>query len=816
MDGLVSLLIRRPGRVLVSFGVILLVAVLLTGRLQFQQDVLDLLPQDNRAFQVLSHIIRSSDGQDTLYLLLTRSDAQDKTDLAAAAQPLIEDLRNLTIAGQPAFLRVSAKKDEAISREDFAGLLKRYIQEPTLFLPKEDITSLESYLHSPAELAYELQRTLALLATPGTGDFSRILTLDPFNLRRFLVDKLHALQGGISFADGPYMLAPDKNALLVVGMPTFAAIERDRSLALFDVLHGLKNRYPEFHIGLTGGYAMAVEEESLVRGDLISTIVGSAFGIGLLFFLAYRRLLVLLFIILPLGVGLQLALGLMALVWGRVHMMAVAFSAVVLGLGIDFAIHVYDRFASERALGTGLEESTRRAVTNTGRAVVAGCLTTLAAFSALIVTGSPVVRQIGWLVSLGLIFCLVAIIWALPARLVLADRAGRHRVQKKFRRLGMDRLGHWVGRRPGTALFVSGLVLLLCAAGVPRLTFEKDIMALHPAGLESMTVRERIQEAFGGGAKPLLVSWTATDPADLWRTGDAIDGQLRKFQALGDINGWASLTSLSSGGQSMVHDDGAAIRQVLGQFGMTDETFDGVREFLTGLVQTSPARFADCQALSEVFPRPYHRFFICEKGKTEGIAWVYGREENSTALQAKMAAIRDDILVISPESALAGLMAESKHILLTTAVLTILLVAGIIYLFFRNVADVALALLPTILGLITAAGVMGFLSIPINLVNFIIIPILIGIGVDDGIHIVDRFREQGNVEQTLASTGRSVFMTTLTTCLGFGSLALADYHVLASMGILTIVGVSACFFYSTVALPALLLWRERAMQNRSR
>ena len=151
---------------------------------------------------------------------------------------------------------------------------------------------------------------------------------------------------------------------------------------------------------------------------------------------------------------------------------------------------------------------------------------------------------------------------------------------------------------------------------------------------------------------------------------------------------------------------------------------------------------------------------------------------------------------------------------LTTAVLTMLLVAGIIYLFFRNLTEVGLALLPTALGLITAAGVMGFLGIPINLVNFIIIPILIGIGVDDGIHIVDRFREQGDVAQTLASTGRSVFMTTLTTCLGFGSLALADYHVLASMGILTIVGVSACFFYSTVALPAILHWREHGRPSR--
>jgi predicted RND superfamily exporter protein len=128
----------------------------------------------------------------------------------------------------------------------------------------------------------------------------------------------------------------------------------------------------------------------------------------------------------------------------------------------------------------------------------------------------------------------------------------------------------------------------------------------------------------------------------------------------------------------------------------------------------------------------------------------------------------------------------------------------ILILFFRRITSVLLVLLPMTMGLLTTAGVMGWCGINLNLFNFIVLPILIGIGLDDGIHILRRHQELGDVEKTLASTGRSVFLTTLTTACGFGSLSLANYHILKGMGLMAIVGVFACFFFSVITLPAIL------------
>ena len=102
------------------------------------------------------------------------------------------------------------------------------------------------------------------------------------------------------------------------------------------------------------------------------------------------------------------------------------------------------------------------------------------------------------------------------------------------------------------------------------------------------------------------------------------------------------------------------------------------------------------------------------------------------------------------------------------------------------------------------AGVMGWAQIHLNPFNSIVIPILIGIGLDDGIHIYRRYQEISDMNKTLATTGRSVLVTSWTTMARLGSLSLADYHILRNMGIMAIVGVIACYYFSVITLPVVL------------
>ncbi|MBU0682394.1 MAG: MMPL family transporter [Proteobacteria bacterium] len=802
MEALLRLITERPGRVLASFGAVMVVATLLTGLLHFEQNILALLPQDNRAFKLLSHTVTASNGQDKLYILVSADTGKEA--LISQSKKLIAELSALKIDGKPGFRSVTMLKAEAVSSADFLELLSTYLKNPSPFLTEHDLAELSRFLASPQLLDQEVRRSLALLATPGAPMLTKIVSLDPLNLRRFFIDKLHAMQGAMDFADGPEMLSSDHKALILIAQPGMPGTDKAFAHELMASSHAVFTGYPELKVGLTGGYAIAAQEEALMRGDILNCLLGSVLGIGLLFLFAYRRLTVLLFIIIPLAVGLQLALGFMAITIGQVHMIAVAFAAVVLGLGVDFAIHIYDRYTSERLAGQPPAEATRRAVMRTGSAVLVGGLTTLSAFGVLITTASPVLQQIGWLVSLGLFFCLITILWALPAWLNwLEGRTWTHNT-KPFSLLGINHIGAFVKKRPRLCLVLSLVVLLASLPGIQRIHFERKLEALHPEGLEAVQVRQDIHDHFSKGIMPLLVSWQSPSEEAFWQESRRIDKLLSSLPSE-DHNGWISLTTLSAGRQlELAHLDRALIDRALTTYGLSLDSFPTLVAFLSALDhhdQTQPS------FLSHLLPL-HQRFFFEDQGTITGVTWINVlSEEAAVRLEQKMAAHDPTILVVSLDRALGSLMDSAKSGLLKTVILATLLVVVILLIFFRSIKKTLLAMMPTALALITTAGIMGYLGITINLINFIIIPILIGIGLDDGIHLIDRFRETGDIGQTLTTTGRSILLTTLTTCLGFGSLALAKYHVLSSMGMLTIIGVSTCFIYSVITLSALLQLR---------
>ena len=103
-------------------------------------------------------------------------------------------------------------------------------------------------------------------------------------------------------------------------------------------------------------------------------------------------------------------------------------------------------------------------------------------------------------------------------------------------------------------------------------------------------------------------------------------------------------------------------------------------------------------------------------------------------------------------------------------------------------------------------GLLSMLKLPLTYVNVMAIPMIIGIGIDDGVHLMHRYRIEGwyRTKEVLSSTGKAILLTSLTTIAGFGSLIIAKYRGFASLGSLLVLGVVACFITSVLFLPALV------------
>ena len=123
---------------------------------------------------------------------------------------------------------------------------------------------------------------------------------------------------------------------------------------------------------------------------------------------------------------------------------------------------------------------------------------------------------------------------------------------------------------------------------------------------------------------------------------------------------------------------------------------------------------------------------------------------------------------------------------------------------FRSLLALVLALLPVGIGMLWLAGLMGYFGIPFNPANIMTLPLVIGIGVTNGIHILNRFAEEQNPGILAKSTGKAVFVSGLTTIAGFGSLVLAKHQGIESLGYVMATGTAACMVAALTFLPALL------------
>ena len=127
---------------------------------------------------------------------------------------------------------------------------------------------------------------------------------------------------------------------------------------------------------------------------------------------------------------------------------------------------------------------------------------------------------------------------------------------------------------------------------------------------------------------------------------------------------------------------------------------------------------------------------------------------------------------------------------------------------FRNLRDTILALLPPLAGAVLMAGAMTLLQVDLNPLNLIVLPLVLGIGVDDGIHIVHDYRRQvaaGSKDYSPSGeTLTGVILTSLTSIVGFGSLMIAGHQGLVSVGLVMAIGVACCLLVALIPLPALL------------
>jgi hopanoid biosynthesis associated RND transporter like protein HpnN len=350
---------------------------------------------------------------------------------------------------------------------------------------------------------------------------------------------------------------------------------------------------------------------------------------------------------------------------------------------------------------------------------------------------------------------------------------------------------------------------------LPEVSRVVEVASLIPAGQDRKVAQVRdVQAALGGlPARGSSVTPFPVDPGDLQREINFLIGALAPQSLVSPQPVLSHLVrSLAELRDHPALRAGAAARQRLGEFGqrLAGDLLEDLHR-LRDVATPAAIQLADLPpALRERFVGAGGAWLVQAYAK-DGL-WDIGPLEQFV----RQARTVDPEATGKPFGTLEGLKGMQRGFAWAGAY-ALAVIAVVLWLDFRTVRHTLLALAPLAVGAVATLGVMGLLGVPLNPANMIALPLIVGVGVDNGVHVLHdyRARARGRSYTLAATTGRGIAVAGLTTVLGFGTLMLASHRGLVSLGLVLALGVTACMTAALVLLPAALRLASRRRAARA-
>ena len=296
---------------------------------------------------------------------------------------------------------------------------------------------------------------------------------------------------------------------------------------------------------ITGRSAYVAEISLSMRHDIIATLVGSVVLVGVIFFAGFGRWIPLIGMGFSLLLSCLVALALGLLIFGRLNMVTVGFSAILVGLGVDFAILLFGRYQQARTDGESHPQAIATSIQKLGRAVFFGALTTAVGFLALILSGSIGFSQLGVLIAIGILFA--GLFMCTVLFLFIRERQPPLRHDWIFN--CVKKYVGWSVRRPRTILIWSivGLSILTIIGFSPRpvLRFDSSARSLEPKNSRAGLALAAIMSKMPTRWEPVLAIVRAPDAQTLHDDWKKLSAHWSELQRAGKIKSFATPAALS-------------------------------------------------------------------------------------------------------------------------------------------------------------------------------------------------------------------------------------------------------------------------------
>lgn len=511
---------------------------------------------------------------------------------------------------------------------------------------------------------------------------------------------------------------------------------------------------------------------------------------------------------LPLLVSLLWTFGIAYMQFGVLNTMTSVLFVILFGMGIDYGIHFYARYIELRANDASVEHAIDSTYETTGAAIMTSAITTAAALFVFIVADFRGFSEFGMISGIGIILAFFSMVFLLPSILVLFERWNWILLDFENK----DENQAMIHRYPFARTIVSTGLVVCAFVGffVNHLWFQYDFTKLEPEYPQYQVFRA-------------LVKPTETDdrrnPAYIvLQTREEVEEVLaairEKIQTdtlsptILDVEALQERFPEQENEQRKKLESIAQIKILLKDPFLSAKEDNDLDKLRRGSQTTKPI------SIDEV-PDFLKTRFITKQGELGKFVMIYpalglGDGRNSIAFKDDVAEIitkKGNTYYAGSTSIVAAemldlMITESPYMILGTFVLILIFMAFT----FRSLRWTIISMLPLVVGLIFTFAIMIVFNIPFNFYNLIVLPAILGIGEDSGVHLAYRYKEEGkgSVWHVLSSTGQHITIGSFTTMLGFAGLLLTHHPGLYSMGLLATIGIGMTWFTSITFLPALI------------
>jgi uncharacterized protein len=661
-----------------------------------------------------------------------------------------------------------------------------------------------------------------------------------------------------SLREEGYLVSEDGGLIFILMVPNESRREaksiHDSISLVRKLIKEVRSQFPGVEAGLTGEDVIAADEMAITQIDVKNASQIALFGVALLFIISYRGVVKPLLAVFSLVIALCWSIGWATLVVGHLNILTIVFTTILIGLGIDFGIHILERYKEERVSGNDVLYSLQKTIQGTGRGNFAGAVTTGMAFGGMVFTDFIGIVELGKISGGGIFFCMISMILVLPALISLEEKIRKPKYSQERLKWGYSWLEIFL-KNYRLTIFISMILFIASLFSLRAVVFDYNLLNLQAHGTEAVKYEMKVIQEAGRSA------WSVALLTDSLDETVKKHHELEKLSTVGNIE---SIVSLLPENQNQKIQYIKELRPILKNLKIEDEvslvsqenlvkTMKKIRFKLQGkedngdvaearklaqlfldeseeqpveiaekrLNQFSKVLFADYRdkiaelkvnvdvspiSVTEI-PENLRKRYVSQNGMYLISAYpsvdvwdIDQREEFLRQLRQVDPSVTGNAIHMFESTRLMRDGYIQGGIYAMVAIFIYILIS------FGNIRATLIVLLPVVVGSVWTVGIMDLMSVSFNLANLVILPLIIGIGVVNGVHMVHRYREEAvkSVNILSRSTGKGVILSSLTTMIGFGSLMIADYQGIYSLGLVLTLGVGCCLMASITVLPSVL------------